>query len=83
MEETWHFDKINKNIVNFYKDFIIKFDKCYLLVKISKIWHHKNLFFRKLKTRLTFLKIIFFSKIEFYDVCHSKTCQNIRKLKKS
>ena len=83
MEETWHFDKINKNIVNFWRVFIIKFNKWCLLVKISKVWHHKNLFFRNLKTWLAFLKIIFFSKIEFYDVCHSKTCQNIRKLKKS
>ena len=27
IQETWHFNKINKNIVNFYKDFIIKFNK--------------------------------------------------------
>ena len=83
MEETWHFDKINKKKVNFDKDFIIKFNKWYLLVKISKIWHHKNLFFRNLKTWLTFFFENFFLKIEFYDVCHIKTCQKIRKLKKS
>lgn len=54
-----------------------------LLVKISKIWKHKKKFFEILKMRLTFFFENFFLKIEFYDTLHIKSCQKIRKLKKS
>ena len=81
--ETWHFELILSISLSFDKEIIIKFSKCCFLVKISKIWKHKKKFFRNLKMRLTIFLKIFFLKIEFYDVCHSKSCQKIRKLKKS
>ena len=81
--ETWHFEIILLITSSFDKEIIIKFSKCCFLGKIRPFWKHKKKFFRNLKMRLTIFLKIFFLKIEFYDVCHSKSCQNIRKLKKS
>ena len=81
--ETWHFEIIIIKNVSFDKEIIIKISKCFFLGKIRPFWKHKKKFFEILKMRLTIFLKIFFLKIEFYDTWHIKTCQKIRKLKKS